>query len=65
MPVTPSHAGTRTTLDDLMNTLKLLEEEEQLPPAPESRISAWLEQGKQLYHRICCKLLMGGRTDRW
>lgn len=46
IPVSPSHTGTRTTLDDLMSTLKLLEEDEQLPPPPESRISAWgMEQG--------------------
>lgn len=43
-PVTPSHAGTRTTLDDLMSTLKLLEEDEQLPPPPENRVSAWINQ---------------------
>ena len=44
-----AESQTGTTLDDLMSTLKLLEEDEQLPPPPESRMQAWAtEQSKHL-----------------
>lgn len=46
VPPTPSQVGTHTTLDDLLSTLKLLEEDEQLPSPPESKIQAWTDPGK-------------------